>query len=91
MQLLQKKANEILTHPFAAVKVLFLLATIRCLYGLVRMHGYMRVLSGNSALCYTVFLIVLFKALGDGFALSETALVQQKENNGEWFKRFHRS
>ena len=80
MQLLQREANVMFKHPYAAAKVLFLLAAIRCLYGLVRMNGYMRVLNGNSALCYVVFLVVFFEALGAVFDLSEKVLLQQTKN-----------
>ena len=92
MQLLQQKANEMFRHSFAALKVLFLLATIRCLYGLVRMNGFMRVLTGNSALGYVVFLVVFFKALGGVLDQSEKLLLKRRNNiNNKWFKRFHRS
>ena len=74
MQLLQQRANEILKYPFAALKVLFLLVTIRCLYGLVQMTGYMRVFSGNTTLGYVIFLAVFFRALGQVFRLSEQVL-----------------
>ena len=92
MQLLQKRANEILKYPLATVKVLSLLAIIRSLYLVVKMNGFMQLVNGNSALCFGIFLIVCFNALGQVFDLSEQVLVQQKRNGGnEWFRRFHRS
>ena len=92
MQLLQKSANETLKYPLAALKMLFLLATIRCLYVIVRTTGYMRLLHGNSTLCYIVFLVVVFRILGQVFDLSEKVLAQQKREVGHrWFRQFHRS
>ena len=92
MQLLQTRANEILRYPFAGLKTLFLLGTVRCLYGVLRMNGIIRVFNGNSAICYVVFLVIFFKALGDVYDLSEKTVGQQKRNMGnKWFRRFHRT
>ena len=92
IQLLHNRANETLMYPLATLKCLCLLASIRCLYGVVRMNGYMRLLNGTRAVCYVGFLIVFFRSLGQVFDLSEQVLAQRRRSRGDkWLKRFHRS
>ena len=93
LQILQSRANGTFRYPLAAVKVLFLLATIRCIYGVVKMEGPLRIASLNGAIGYLVYLTVAFRALGKVYGKSEEVLVKQKSLTGEdkCFRRFIRS
>ena len=71
MQFLEQKANEIIKYPLAILKTGMLLLTIRCVYGFVKMGGYMRVFSLNSAIGYIISLAIGFKALGQLYEESQ--------------------
>ena len=92
LQVLQGKTNEVAKFPLASLKILFLLGVIRCVYGVMKMNGYVRVINFNCAAGFLVFLAVTFKALGEIYEKSEEALARQKKvRKNKWFRRFHRS
>ena len=92
LQVLQKGTNETVKFPLAALKTLYLLGVIRCIYGVIKMDGFIRVINFNCAVGFLVFLTVAFKALGEIYEKSEEALAQQKKMlKNRWFRRFHRS
>ena len=93
LQLLQSRANGTFRYTLAAGKVLFLLATIRCIYGVVKMDGLLQIFNFNCAIGCLIFLTLTFRALGQVFAESENRLMAQKRVMGrdKWFRRFLRS
>ena len=92
LQLLQKRANDVLKLPLATIKVLFLLGTIRCTYGVVKTSGLVRMFNLNAAIGFDVFLAVTFKALGEVYEKSKDVLIRERKMlNDKWFRRFHRS
>ena len=89
LQLLQKNSNDTLKYILAALKILFLLGTIRCIYGIIKMNGYLRVFNLSVAAGYVGFLIVFFKALGEVYDKSEKVLLKQRSMpHDKWFRRF---
>ena len=93
LQILQSRANGRFRYMLAAVKVLFLLLAIRCIYGAVKMRGILQILNLNSIAGLLVFLTFTFWALGQVFAKSQSALMTQKSVRGgdKWFRRFLQS
>ena len=92
MQLLQIRANEIFKYPLVSIKVMFLLAAIRCVYGMVKMEGLFRIFNFNAATTLLIFLAVAFKALGAVYKKSVEELFQHRRVlNNKWFRRFGRS
>ena len=63
LQVLQKGQNEVVKFPLATLKILFLLGVIRCIYGVVKMRGFIQVVNFNCTVGFLVFLVVAFKAL----------------------------
>ena len=92
LQLLEAKGNQIVKYPLATLQTVFLLVTIRCMCGVVKMDGHMRAYNMNCTTGFVVFLAVTFKALGQVYEKSEEILWQQKNLlAGKLFRRFHRS
>ena len=93
LQILQSRANGTYRYALATAKVLFLLATIRCIYGVVKMDGLLQIFNFNCAIGCLIFLIFTFRELGELFATSENTLMTQKRVMGrdKWVRRFLRS
>ena len=82
LQLLQSRTNDRFTYGLASTKVLFLLVSIRCIYGVLKMNGLLQIMNLNGAMGFLVFLMFTFRALGQVFAESQSVLMTQKSFRG---------
>ena len=96
LQLLQSRANESWGYMIGMVKALFILTTIRCIYGAVKMNGIIQLFSVNVAVLGVGFLAMVFRLYGDVWEASRDTLQRRKfvlpeRRNAKWFRAFHRS
>ena len=93
LQILQLRANDTIRYPLAALQILFMSITIRAIYGMVKFEGELRFVHLNNTYGNVIFLIVLFKALGQVYENSTNLLLKEKGILGraKWFRKFHRS
>lgn len=93
LTLLQSRTNGRFRYALTSTKVLFLLVSIRCIYGVVKMTGLLQIFNLSCAVGDLFFLTFTFRALGQVFAESQGVLVTQKSFTGgdKWLRRFLRS